>query len=92
MPAEIVETLQKVEEQLGSGATVAEVCRELKISEQTYYRWRATYSGVNPEELARNSERLRRLENENQQMREAIVDLVLQVQLQKHGNGNNSHH
>ena len=35
---------------LGEGKDVAEVCRELQVSEQTYYRWRNPFGGMNADD------------------------------------------
>ncbi|QNN22857.1 transposase [Planctomycetales bacterium ZRK34] len=40
--------LRQAEVELGKGLKVPEVCKQLYISEQTYYRWRTKYGGVDP--------------------------------------------
>ncbi len=42
---QIITTLRQAEVELGRGQTVAEVCRKLGTTEQTYYRWRKEYGG-----------------------------------------------
>ena len=44
-PAQIINRLRKAEVALANGNTTKEVCRELGVSEQTYYRWRREYGG-----------------------------------------------
>ena len=43
---QIVSKLRQADIELGKGLKVPEVCRQLGISEQTYYRWRKEYSGL----------------------------------------------
>lgn len=43
---QIIEVLKSVE----AGAKVAEVCRHNGITEQTYYRWKAKYGGMDVSE------------------------------------------
>ena len=52
---QIIDKLRKAEEMKAKGATVAEIVRELEISEQTYYRWRNRYGGVDKEEVRRHA-------------------------------------
>ena len=73
-PKQITGKLREAEEALAQGGTVAEVCRQLGISEPTFYRWRNEYGGVKVE-MAR---RLKALERENTQLRRAVSDLTLE--------------
>ena len=43
---QIVAKLRQADVELGKGLKVPEVCRQLGISEQTYYRWRTKYGGM----------------------------------------------
>lgn len=45
---QIVAKLRQADIELGKGLKVPEVCRQLGISEQTYYRWRTKYGGMDP--------------------------------------------
>ena len=45
---QIVAKLRRADVELGKGLKVPEVCRQLGISEQTYYRWRTKYGGMAP--------------------------------------------
>ena len=52
---------------------VAEICRKLGISEQTFYRWKKKFAGMGVAELRR----LRQLEEENRQLKQLVADLTL---------------
>lgn len=58
---------------LAQGASTAEVCRRIGVSEQTYYRWRKEYGGLKTDQ----ARRMKDLEKENQRLRRAISDLTL---------------
>lgn len=72
-PEQIVKKLREAEAMRDRGMTVAEVARELQINEQTYYRWRKKYGGMEKAELAR----LKELEKENSQLKKLVADLAL---------------
>jgi putative transposase len=59
--------------QAESGMTVAEVCREVGISEQTFYVWKRTYAGLGLSELRE----LRQLREENTKLKRLVADLSL---------------
>ena len=50
---QIVSKLRQADVELGKGLKVPEVCRQLGISEQTYYRWRTKYGGMAPHRTLR---------------------------------------
>ena len=58
---------------LAQGASTAEACRLIAVSEQTYYRWRKEYGGLKTDQ----AQRMKDLEKENQRLRRAISDLTL---------------
>ena len=62
---QIIHKLREAEVLLSQGRTVAEVCRSLGITEQTYYRWRKEYGGLRMEQ----ARRLKQLEQENTRLR-----------------------
>jgi putative transposase len=66
---QIIGILKRVE----AGQLVADVCRELGISDGTYYRWKAQYGGLEVSQLRR----LRQLEAENRQLKQVVADLTL---------------
>ncbi len=68
---QIIRILKEVE----SGTTVAEVCRKYAVSEQTVYRWRSKYSGIETSEL----QRLRELEAENSRLKKIVAQQALDI-------------
>ena len=59
--------------QLEGGRAAAEIARELGVSDQTLYNWRAKYSGLEVNE----AKRLRELEDENRRLKTMVADLSL---------------
>jgi putative transposase len=57
----------------GERNTVAEVCRKLGITEQTFYKWKRRVPGMGIAELTR----LRQLEEENKKLKSLVADLTL---------------
>ena len=85
MPEEIIGKLREVEIVLAQGASTAEACRRITVSEQTYYRWRKEYGGLKTDQ----ARRMKDLEKENQRLRRAISDLTLdKLILQEAARGN----
>jgi transposase-like protein len=76
---QIVTMLRQADVGLGKGLKVPEVCKELGISEQTYYRWRQKYGGMAPE-LAKQ---LKALEKENSRLKRVVADQALDIQILK---------
>ena len=72
-PEDIVSKLRQVEVLQGQGATVAEAVRQIGVTQQTFYRWRKLYGGMQRSQLTR----LKELEKENQRLRRAVSDLTL---------------
>ena len=60
-PEQVVRKLAQADRMLGEGKDLADVCRELQVSEQTYYRWRNQFGGLK----AHDAKRLKDLEREN---------------------------
>jgi putative transposase len=59
--------------QVEAGTAVAEVCRKLGVSEQTFYRWKRKFAGMGIAELRR----LRQLEEENRKLKQLVAELTL---------------
>lgn len=72
---QIIAVLKEAE----AGAKTPDLCRRHGVSEQTFYRWKARYGGLEVSELRR----LRRLEDENSQLNRLVADLTLDNQALK---------
>jgi putative transposase len=70
---QIIGMLREAEVRLGHGQKAGQVCRELGISEQTFYRWRKEYGGLKVSQ----AKRLKDLERENSRLKKAVADLTL---------------
>jgi putative transposase len=60
------EQITYVLKQVESGGPVGEVCRQVGVSEQSFYRWKRRYEGMGMAEIRR----LRQLEEENRKLKE----------------------
>jgi putative transposase len=70
---QIVAKLREAEVLLAKGMTLVEVCRQLEITDATYYRWRKEYGGLRVDQ----AKRLKELEQENGRLKKAVADLTL---------------
>lgn len=66
---QIIGILKRIE----TGQPIADMCREIGISDGTYYRWKAQYGGLEVSQLRR----LRQLEEENRKLTQVVADLTL---------------
>lgn len=69
------EQILRILKDVESGVTVAEVCRQYGVSEQTVYRWRTKYGGLETSEL----QRLRALEAENSRLKRIVAQQALDL-------------
>jgi putative transposase len=76
---QIVAKLREADRLLGQGKTIPEVCKEIEISQQTYYRWRQKYGGMSPDMI----KQLRAAQKENAQLRKLVADQALDISILK---------
>ena len=76
---QIIGMLREAEVRLSQGDKIGAICRELSISEQSYYRWRREYGGLKVTQAAR----LKSLEKENARLRKAVSNLTLDALILK---------
>ncbi len=62
-----------------SGKKAADIIREHGISEQTFYRWKSKFGGMDVSE----AKRLKQLEEENRRLKEMVADLSLDNKILK---------
>jgi putative transposase len=72
-PEQIIAKLREAEVRLSKGQTVVEIVRQMGITEQTYYRWRKVYGGMQVNQALM----LKALEKENSQLKRLVADLSL---------------
>jgi putative transposase len=70
---QIVNKLRQVEVALSQGQTVAQACKAIGITEQTYYRWRKEYGGLKTDQ----AKRLKELERQNARLKRLLADAEL---------------
>jgi putative transposase len=76
---EIVGKLRQADVLMAEGKTVPEVCREIGITAQTYYRWRNKYGGMSPDMI----KQLRELQKENARLRRVVSDQAIDIAILK---------
>ncbi len=69
--------LRQIEVQTAQGKSLALACKEAEISEQSYYRWRKEYGGLQVDQAGKMKE----LERENARLRRLVADLSLEKQV-----------
>lgn len=74
-PEQIVVKLRQAQLELGKGATVDQVSRKLGITEQTYYRWKREYGGMEVDQLAK----LKELERENGRLKKIVAEQAMDI-------------
>ena len=78
-PEQIVAKLRQIEVLVSQGKTIPQACKEVGIVEQTFYRWRKEYGGLQVEQ----AKKLKDLQRENAQLRRAVADLTVEKQVPK---------
>ena len=82
---QIIRRLREVEVFCGEGATIADACRKIGVTEQTYYRWRKEYGGLRVDQ----AKRLKELEKENDRLKKLVADLTLDNAILKEASSGN---
>lgn len=70
---QIIPKLREAEVDLAKGLTVAQVCKKIGVTEQTYYRWRKEYGGIRIDQ----AKRMKDLEKENARLKRLLADAEL---------------
>jgi len=76
---QIIGKLHEADVLQSQGKTIAEITRQLAISDMTYYKWRKEYGGLRIDQ----AKRLKELEHENQKLRKVVADLSIDVVILK---------
>jgi putative transposase len=78
-PEEIIGKLREIEVRLARGETTAQASRAVGVTEQSYYRWRKEYGGLQTNQV----KKMKDMERENLRLRKAVSDLTLDNQILK---------
>ena len=84
-PEQVILKLRNIEILCNQGKTVAEAVRQAEVSEQTYYKWRSKYGGMN----VSDAKRLKELEKENARLKTLVAELSLENAVLKDVNSKN---
>ena len=76
---QIIAKLRRTDVLLGKGTKVPELCKQLEIAEQTYYRWRQKYGGMQPE----MAKELKALQKENARLKKMVAEQALDMEILK---------
>ena len=72
---EIIAKLREAEVDLARGKKIPEACKQIGVTEQTYYRWKKEYGGLRIDQ----AKRLKELERENATLKRIVADKELEV-------------
>ena len=76
---QIVALLRQIEVATAQGKPIAIACREAGISDQSYFRWRKEYGGLDLDQ----AKRMKDLEKENSRLKRLVADLSIEKQVLK---------
>ncbi len=72
-PEQTVQLLHQIDEALGQGKKIEDLCREHQLCPATYYRWKQKYGGLN----VQDAKRLKALEAENAKLKRLLAEAML---------------
>jgi transposase-like protein len=78
-PEQIISKLREAEVLIAQGATVPVAARQIGITDQTFYRWRAEYGGMKLDQ----AKRLKELEAENARLKKIVAEQALDISILK---------
>ena len=78
-PEQIIRKLRETEILIAEGQPAAQAIRRIGVSEQTYYRWRKEYGGMQVDQ----AKRLKALEKENTRLKRLVAEKELDIQILK---------
>ncbi len=76
---QIVALLRQIEVTTAQGKSISLACRESGISDQSYFRWRKEYGGLDLDQARKMTD----LEKENSRLKRLVADLSLEKQVLK---------
>ena len=82
---QVIGKLRRADLELGKGKKVPEICKQLEITEQTYYRWRQKYGGMQPS----MAKELKALQKENARLKKLVAEQALDMEILKEASQGN---
>ena len=76
---QIIPKLRRADVELGKGKRIPEICKLIEITEQTYYRWRQKYGGMQPA----MAKELKSLQKENARLKKMVAEQALDMEILK---------
>ena len=76
---QIVSKLRQIEVLMAQGKSAALACKDAGISQQSYYRWRKEYGGLEIDQ----AKRMKDMERENARLKRLVADLSVEKQVLK---------
>jgi transposase-like protein len=76
---QIVAKLREADRLIGQGKTIEQVCKEIDVTDATYYRWRQKYGGMSPDMV----KQLCALQKQNAQLKRLVADQALDISILK---------
>jgi putative transposase len=73
-PEQVVNLLRQIEVAIANGKSTPLACKEAGVTEQSYYRWRNEYGGLQVDQ----ARRLKELEQENSKLKRLVSELSLE--------------
>jgi len=78
-PEQIIQLLRQADAKLAEGQNIGDICRQLGISDATYYYWRKQYGKMELDEV----KRLKELQKENSRLKKLVADQALDIDILK---------
>jgi transposase-like protein len=78
-PEQIIQLIRQAEAKSAQGQNTGDICRQLGISDATYYNWRKQYGGMGTDEV----KRLKELQKENSRLKKLVADQALDIDILK---------
>jgi putative transposase len=78
-PEQAIAKLRQIDVLLGKGKSIRQACKDVGITDVTYYRWRKEYGGLKGDQ----ARRLKELERENQRLKRNVADLSVEKAILK---------
>ena len=74
---QLVTLLRQIEVGIANGKPTPQACKEVEITQQTYYRWRKEFGGLKLDQV----KRMKELERENAKLKRLVAELSLEKQI-----------